>query len=219
MAENEGRRQARRQSRGLLRADAIVRAAELLFAELGYDKTTTNMIAERAGVSPGSLYQFFPNKEAIAHAYAAEAVIRLHQVYDGLLAPSTIDLPLAAFIDLFIDVLIAFNRANPGYFALSLASTLSEPLAQVLQEFQAGVQVRLSTLLAARWPQGSATQQQLAGLVAYRIFIAMLPLTLRQDEQSAMLVGELKAVIYRYLAPLIDTAAIGASERTRSGGD
>ena len=73
MGENQERRQARRQKRSVLRVEEILHAAGVLFAELGYDKVTTNMIAARAGVSPGSLYQFFSNKEAIAQAFAADA--------------------------------------------------------------------------------------------------------------------------------------------------
>lgn len=211
MAQNEGRRQARRQERGRRRAEAILHAAESLFVEFGYDKTTTNMIAERAMVSPGSLYQFFPNKEAIAQAYATEAVARLHQVYDVLLAPPIIDLPLAAFVDALIDALITFNRSYPGYFALSQASTLSASLALALQDLQAGVQVRLSTLFAARWLDNSVTQREIAELVSYRIFIALLPLTLRQDVQSEVFVEELKAVTYRYLAPLMSTTVNGGT--------
>jgi AcrR family transcriptional regulator len=42
-----------------------VEAAARVFEEQGYVDTTTNHIAERAGVSIGSLYQYFPNKEAI----------------------------------------------------------------------------------------------------------------------------------------------------------
>jgi AcrR family transcriptional regulator len=42
-----------------------VEAAARVFEEQGYTGTTTNHIAERAGVSIGSLYQYFPNKEAI----------------------------------------------------------------------------------------------------------------------------------------------------------
>lgn len=44
---------------------AIVDAGAHLFAKLGIDRATTNKIAERAGVSIGSLYQYFPNKDAI----------------------------------------------------------------------------------------------------------------------------------------------------------
>ena len=43
----------------------IVEAAARVFEERGYAGATTNRIAERAGVSIGSLYQYFPNKESI----------------------------------------------------------------------------------------------------------------------------------------------------------
>jgi AcrR family transcriptional regulator len=204
MGVNQERRRARRQVRGLLRAEEILRAAGALFAEAGYDKTTTSMIAARAGVSPGSLYQFFPNKEAIAQAYAAQAVADLHRVYDTTLAPPVIALPLAAFNDTFIDALIAFNLQYPGYFALSLASTISAPLAAALAELQKGILERLEALFAALWPQGPPEERLLRGLVTYRIFLALLPLVLEsQGDRQQALVRELKAVLYRYWAETI----------------
>src|SRR5260370_29404397 len=103
MGENQERRQARRQKRGALRVEEILHAAGALFAEVGYDKATTNMIAARAGMSPGSLYQFFPNKEAIAQAYAADATEQLSRVYDTMLSSEVLSLPLQAFLDTFID--------------------------------------------------------------------------------------------------------------------
>jgi AcrR family transcriptional regulator len=45
--------------------EAIHEAAVQVFTEKGYDRTTTDLIAERAGVSVGTLYQYFPNKKAI----------------------------------------------------------------------------------------------------------------------------------------------------------
>ena len=45
--------------------EAILTAAAHIFSDLGYAATTTNKIALRAGVSIGSLYQYFPNKDAI----------------------------------------------------------------------------------------------------------------------------------------------------------
>ena len=68
----DGRIQAapKRQARGEARIDQILIAAAECFGEHGYEATTTNRIAARAGISPGSLYQFFKNKEDIAHALA-----------------------------------------------------------------------------------------------------------------------------------------------------
>ncbi len=101
MGENQARRQARRQQRGLLRVEEILAAAGALFAEQGYDNVTTNMITARAGVSPGSLYQYFPNKEAIAQAFAADATEQLAQVYDTMWSPEVLALPLQSFLSTF----------------------------------------------------------------------------------------------------------------------
>lgn len=58
-------RKAARQDRSQVTVDAILEAATRLFAEGGLDAVNTNRIAELAGVSIGSLYQYFPSKQAI----------------------------------------------------------------------------------------------------------------------------------------------------------
>jgi AcrR family transcriptional regulator len=204
MGENQERRRARRQRRGLLRVDEILAAAGALFAEIGYDKATTNLIAARAGVSPGSLYQFFPNKEAIALAYATAATAELHQLYDTILAPEVTALPLLAFLDTFIDALMVFNRNYPGYLALSIASTISSSLALALADLQRGIFGRLEALFAALLPQSSPEERRLRGLISYRVFIAVLSLALdAEGDDARAIVRELKTVLYRYWAPII----------------
>ncbi len=206
MGENQQRRQAHRQKRGVLRAEEILSAAGDLFAEVGYDKATTNMIAARAGMSPGSLYQFFPNKEAITEAFAADATDHLHQVYDTLLSSEVIALPLRAFIDTLIERLVAFNRNHPGYLALELGSTLSSPLARVLADLHQGLLTHLNTLFAARWPQSTQEQRRLPLLVSYRLFLVLLPLILQDDgEDQHALVREMKVCLYRYWEPIMET--------------
>ncbi|MFI6541168.1 TetR/AcrR family transcriptional regulator [Nonomuraea sp. NPDC050547] len=59
-----------RQQRSRETVAAILEAAAQLFQRYGYADTTTNKIAERAGVSIGSLYQYFPNKDALLVALA-----------------------------------------------------------------------------------------------------------------------------------------------------
>src|SRR5712692_8212103 len=204
MGENQARRQARRQQRGMLRVEEILQAAGVLFAERGYDKVTTNMIAARAGVSPGSLYQFFPNKEAIAQAFAADATEHLHRVYDTLLSSEVMTLPLQAFFATFVDRIIAFNRTYPGYLALELGSTLSSSLALAIADLQQGVQARLDALLATYWPHSTPEQRHLPLLVSYRLFLALLPLALQGDEElQRAIVREMKVVLYRYLEPIV----------------
>jgi AcrR family transcriptional regulator len=58
-------RRTPRQVRAELTRERILTAAAHVFAEHGYAAGTTNRIAERAGISIGSLYQYYPNKDAI----------------------------------------------------------------------------------------------------------------------------------------------------------
>lgn len=55
-----------KQQRGKLRVAAILETAERLFGTQGFDKTTMTEIAAVSGTAIGSLYRFFPTKEAIA---------------------------------------------------------------------------------------------------------------------------------------------------------
>ncbi|MFF3975427.1 TetR/AcrR family transcriptional regulator [Streptomyces sp. NPDC001828] len=74
-----------RQVRAELTRQRILDAAARVFAEHGYAAGTTNRIAERARVSIGSLYQYYPNKDAILvelltrHLDAGMAALSRHQ--------------------------------------------------------------------------------------------------------------------------------------------
>lgn len=58
-------RKSPRQDRARATVDAIVQATAYILRKRGYAQLTTNAIAEKAGVNIASLYQYFPNKEAI----------------------------------------------------------------------------------------------------------------------------------------------------------
>jgi len=64
-------RKSPRQSRSQATVDAILDATARVLVERGHAATNTNLVAERAGVSVGSLYQYFPNKLALINALRA----------------------------------------------------------------------------------------------------------------------------------------------------
>ncbi len=72
------------QQRAKVTADSILEAAEKIMLTEGYERANTNRIAEVAGVSIGSLYQYFPDKEAIATSLIektiSEAAVKARQV-------------------------------------------------------------------------------------------------------------------------------------------
>ena len=77
-----------RQRRSEATVEAILEAAARLLESRGYAGATTNRIAEAAGVSVGSLYQYFPSKEAILAALVERHVAEVLAALQPLLAPS-----------------------------------------------------------------------------------------------------------------------------------
>lgn len=63
-----------RQARSKATVKAIIQASAQVLVEEGYAGLTTNAVAERAGVSIGSVYEYFPGKEAIVAAVATQLV-------------------------------------------------------------------------------------------------------------------------------------------------
>jgi AcrR family transcriptional regulator len=61
-----GSRKKPQQERSIAMVATLLEAATRVFVKEGYAKATTNRIAAAAGVSVGSLYQYFPSKDAIA---------------------------------------------------------------------------------------------------------------------------------------------------------
>lgn len=86
-------------------------AAQILEAK-GMDGASTNAIAQRAGVSVGSLYQYFPNKEALLLALHERHVLELEGRMDKAFAEAAA-LPLEAAVRLLLRQLVAAYQARP----------------------------------------------------------------------------------------------------------
>ncbi|APA95696.1 TetR/AcrR family transcriptional regulator [Nocardia seriolae] len=90
----------------------ILDAAAQVFGEFGYGAGTTNRIAERAGISIGSLYRYFPNKDAILRALMEEHVDAGAALYQERLAVG-LPLELEDCLRLIIKATIDNHRDNP----------------------------------------------------------------------------------------------------------
>ncbi|WP_083748630.1 TetR/AcrR family transcriptional regulator [Pelomonas sp. KK5] len=85
------------QPRAVETYERILAACAELLGEVGIERLSTNLVCQRAGISPPALYQYFPNKYAILH----ELSVRLMQQQNKLLMPwasaATMALPEAEF--------------------------------------------------------------------------------------------------------------------------
>lgn len=115
------------QARSRARLAGLVDAAEALLVREGPDALSTTRIAAEAGVSVGSLYQYFPDKGAIVDAVAHRYLGDFEDLMEGLAreaAPGRWDDPVGTLIDAFAER----YAARPGYRALWLGRHLSDEL-------------------------------------------------------------------------------------------
>lgn len=96
-----------------------------MFAERGYAENT-NLIAERAGVSVSSLYQFFADKDEILTALQEEWTSRLGEALDERLR-ADLGADPADMIENVLDIHAAFNREPPGLLGFLLTAPSPAP--------------------------------------------------------------------------------------------
>ncbi|HEY5238212.1 MAG TPA: TetR/AcrR family transcriptional regulator [Rhizomicrobium sp.] len=103
------------QQRSREMVDALVEAAAQTVATRGWDQTTTNHIAERAGVSVGSLYQYFENREALLAAVIEREVAVLTRLLDAEI-PRLLDADAPTAIRAFLQVAFSYFESNEKLF-------------------------------------------------------------------------------------------------------
>jgi AcrR family transcriptional regulator len=107
---NPRKQAAQRRSRATV--DALIEATARILVREGFDKASTNRIAAEAGVSVGSLYQYFPSKEALVAAVMERHNRRLMQVVRGALAEAAA-LPMEQAARKLVAAAIKAHRVDP----------------------------------------------------------------------------------------------------------
>jgi AcrR family transcriptional regulator len=193
-------RTVRRQARGLKRMAEILDAAESVIAEVGYPDMTTNHVATRAGMSPGSLYQFFRNKEEILHGLVARYTDDRQEFWAARLAAVTPEVPLEALVGQVVDESVRFKSASPAYWSLLYGSATGDQLASASRRLHDDIARQVAAMLLRRSPGLAQERAALMGTMAVAMVKAVMPLvTTATPERGAELVAELKLALVRYL--------------------
>jgi AcrR family transcriptional regulator len=129
-------RKTPRQKRAAETVAVILEATAQLLERDGLEGFTTNAVAERAGVSIGAIYRYFPNKRALMHALAeresalhGEEMQRLLQANGSGLAPDR------ALVRAFIGAFKGRTRARRIAMGVWFEMTPAEALARRLDAF------------------------------------------------------------------------------------
>ena len=105
-------RKSASQKRSRATVDALLQATARILVREGFDKASTNRIAEVAGVSVGSLYQYFPSKEALVAAVIDRHNQEVMRAVQGELAES-VEFPIEQAVRKIVAVAVKAHRIDP----------------------------------------------------------------------------------------------------------
>lgn len=106
------------QERGQRRVEQILDAAERVFADVGVGGATMQLIAERADASMGSLYHFFPNKDAIVEELGARYANAVKVSNEQAMPLEMVHLPTTELFDRVLDAQMQLIEQMPAFDAV-----------------------------------------------------------------------------------------------------
>ena len=200
-----------RQQRAQETVRAIMQATAHILIHEGYEKVTTNRLAELAGVSIGSLYQYFPSKEAVVAAVLDEHADQQIQ----LLAQSTVDLrdaPLEDSVRTYVHAQLEAHMMEP-----QLHRVLCEQLPRIrgferIQEINAQATAMVRAFFELHRARIKPQNLELAAYVCVHAVESVTHAAVLEREKTIHvkeLAEEMTQMVLRYL--LDDQPARGAS--------
>jgi AcrR family transcriptional regulator len=183
------------QARAVETRDRILDAAARVFSQHGYAAGTTNRIAAAAGLSIGSLYQYFPNKDAIlvtlARAHVAEGTRSVLAAADRARTVPAAD--LTRRVRPIVDALVEQHAGDPALHQVLFEEAPRPP--ELLAELRAleDLAVRVAAELLASRPRAEVTHHD---ETVARIVVT----TIESLVHRLVATREVTAVVVRYLA-------------------
>lgn len=111
------------QARSAARLEGLLDAAAQVVDEVGYERLTTAMVAERAGASIGTVYRYYPDRIALLQALST----RSFQRYVDIVSERLASVALAGWwdaVDSAIDIYAEMFRTEPGFRAIRFGDAL-----------------------------------------------------------------------------------------------
>ena len=197
-------RKSASQKRSRITVNALLEATARILIKEGFDKASTNRIAEVAGVSVGSLYQYFPGKEALVAALIDRHNQEVMRAVRGELAEA-VNLPMEQAVRKLVAVAIKAHRIDPN-----LHRVLSEQIPRVgrlekLATFNRDNYALFRAYLESRRDEIRAVDLTLAAFVCVTSIealthTAVLHQKLVSDEATEALVDEATRLVVGYLS-------------------
>lgn len=204
-ATDEDVRPARapQQDRGLRRVESILDAAEAVIAEVGVDAASTNAIAERADASVGSLYHFFPSKEAIIEALARRFAERKRDVNAQAIPVEMAHMPLEEVFERVVESHARFLEETPAFVPVYDAVMQGRSGGFITTELFEALVGQVRQFIATRVPEMPEEEREAAAVASVSTIHGVLLTSMRMPrEKRPALHRELKRMMVASFQPV-----------------
>ena len=195
-------RNAPQQPRSLAKIDQAVDAADRLLARKGANAVTTTRVAAEAGIAVGTIYRYFPDKEALFDALAARCLTRFESLMDDLVERSRTE-KWADPVGMLFDVYTNLYRTDASLRAIWFGGLLSEHLREADRAHKRVMAEGLRHILIT---QGIAGDGPELGTVCHAAMLASDAITQEafrhSDSGDADLMAEAKTMLRSYVASI-----------------
>ena len=200
--ESNAARKGPKQQRSKVTVAAILEATIRILEQEGSDATTTSRIAEVAGVSVGTLYQYFANRDAILDALQDREFERATEMMNRVLARGaySTDREVARAV---IEGLLELHSAAPALHRLLVVEGLRVTPTERVQAFDMRIIAVVRSFLSLANLRIRRTNLDAAAFVVYQaVRASMLACVVERPPglDSETLVDELTDLVLRYLA-------------------
>lgn len=152
------------QDRSKETVDAIMEATAQILPRLGLARTSTNKIAERAGVSVGSIYQYFPNRQAIFNYLIDREISRHFEVLSAKMEAMR-ESPLEELVAEILSTVVELFTHRKRLRAMLFNNMGEFPAASRIQETEDRFQEMLIRLMRERAEEISRPDHPMAAFV------------------------------------------------------
>jgi len=190
-----------RQERSRATVDAILQACARVLVKHGFDGLTTNAVAEAAGVSIGSLYQYFPNKEALVAAVVERHIEERKAATFAELARVAL-LPIHEAVRGVVELTIRAHEVDPDLHRVMIEQVPRVGRMARLRELEQLGNQYVAGLLAARKDEIDVRDPDLAAFVllsAIEAIVHRAVLFTPERLADPRLVDEACLLVTRYL--------------------
>jgi AcrR family transcriptional regulator len=196
------------QNRSKKRVDDILEAAAVLINTMGYDETSTSRIAERAGIPVGTLYQFFPNKQAVIQTLVGHYLDDMRALLAEIFPPDLAALPLPAIVNQTVDRLVAFNSTHPGFNQIVSSTWVPTDLRGIGEALNAHLTDSIQQMMQALCPNLPVLRRQVCTRVLLSLIEGIMPQTQTPNPaENALAVEEMKRLGLAYIQSLQNLSA------------